>query len=68
MSELSSVPVHKGNDYVCAECGCQQDSMDRPCDKCKSVRVVSVQFIESLMGPDWREKAFGTKSSDSNRP
>jgi hypothetical protein len=40
--------------FVCAECDNEQDSMDRNCDKCGSVRVVQVSVIEQLFGNDWR--------------
>jgi hypothetical protein len=45
--------------YVCADCGHEQHSMDTPCDECKSVRVVSIKWVEDLIGPDWRDNFDG---------
>lgn len=42
-------------EYVCADCGNEQDSMGRRCDKCGSVRVVLISTIEDIVGPDWRD-------------
>lgn len=42
-------------DFVCAECGNEQDSMDRVCDKCQSVRVITIKVAEELFGQDWRD-------------
>lgn len=36
-------------DYMCADCGHKQGSMDRRCDECKSVRVVLSDMTERLM-------------------
>jgi predicted nucleic acid-binding Zn ribbon protein len=45
------MPEHQ---YVCSKCGHEQDSMDRPCDACGSVRVVLVSVIAELFGSAWR--------------
>jgi len=45
--------------YVCCDCGCEQDSMDTPCDGCGGPRVVAISLIEELVGPDWRESFEG---------
>jgi len=45
--------------YVCCDCGCEQDSMDTPCDGCGGPRVVVISLIEELVGPDWRESFEG---------
>jgi len=43
------------NPYVCADCGHEQDSMDRRCDKCNSPRVISIAVAQDLFGDDWRD-------------
>lgn len=43
------------NDFVCSICGHEQDSMDRKCDSCDSVRVVKISVIENIFGKDWRK-------------
>lgn len=45
--------------YVCCDCGCEQESMDTPCDGCGGPRVVVISLIEELIGPDWRENFEG---------
>lgn len=42
-------------DFACADCGREQDSMDRPCDWCASRRVVLISMIVSLFGEDWKK-------------
>lgn len=39
--------------YICADCFHQQNSMDRPCDRCKSFRVV----LKSVVPMELLEKA-----------
>ncbi len=41
--------------YVCSECGHEQDSMDRPCDNCNSVRVITIKFAQEHFGDNWRD-------------
>jgi predicted amidophosphoribosyltransferase len=43
-------------DYVCADCGHDQDSMNRCCDKCRSIRMVALSFVKLHFGEDWRKK------------
>lgn len=38
-------------DYICAECKHLQDAMNRLCDKCGSVRVVSIDALVALLEP-----------------
>jgi hypothetical protein len=52
------------NNYACSECGNEQDSMYRPCDKCGSYRVVLVSFIEQHFGKNWRDNF--TKEENEN--
>lgn len=47
-------------DCVCSVCGHEQASMD-PCERCQSVRVVSIAVIRDLLGEDWRS-AFAPKT------
>ena len=42
--------------YVCNECGHEQNSMGRPCERCGSIRVVSAEVLRNLVGSDWRTK------------
>lgn len=42
-------------EFVCAECGHEQDSMDRRCDHCKSRQVVLISVVAQLFGADWRQ-------------
>lgn len=49
--------------YVCKECGYEQDSMGRTCDRCGSIRVVSIELIRNLVGSDWRTKIKWVKTS-----
>lgn len=48
----SKILTHKSRvpEYVCAECGHEQDSMMVPCGKCRSPRVVLRQLAEELFG------------------
>jgi len=41
--------------FVCAECGNEQDSMDRVCDKCGSVRVILISVAQQMFGENWRD-------------
>ena len=47
--------------YVCADCGLDQNE-STPCDKCKSVRVVLIEVVETLFGANWQD-AFKEKKS-----
>ena len=47
----------QGQKYICADCGHEQDSMDRRCDDCESVRVVVKGLVETV-GVDWRSTCF----------
>jgi hypothetical protein len=47
---LPSPSENPGDLYVCADCFHTQSSMDRPCDKCRSVRVVLRSVVEALLG------------------
>ena len=38
------------NRFVCADCGHKQDDMGRPCDRCKSIRVVLASVVEEIVG------------------
>jgi len=49
------------NEFVCANCGHEQDSMLKPCDKCLSYRIVSIKFLEGHFGKNWREECFALK-------
>lgn len=40
---------------VCADCGHEQDEMDRPCKKCYGFRVIAISVAEQLFGKDWRD-------------
>lgn len=51
----------QGHDYVCSECGTEQDSMRRPCVRCGSVRVVAISALEDIMGTDWRDQLRGDR-------
>ncbi len=42
------------NNFVCADCGYEQDSMDRKCDRCRSIRVITIKVAEEIGGPNWR--------------
>jgi hypothetical protein len=37
------------SEFICAECGHEQDSMDRTCDSCGSIRVVLASVTNKLM-------------------
>jgi hypothetical protein len=39
--------------YLCAECGNHQDSMNRKCDACDSVKMVSKHFAIDLFGENY---------------
>jgi len=39
--------------YACAECGFEQDLMNR-CQNCGSFRVVLISVLEELFGIDWK--------------
>jgi predicted ATP-dependent serine protease len=43
------------NKFVCADCSHEQDSMDRKCDKCSSIRVVLISMAKQFFGADWRD-------------
>ena len=45
-------------DCACCDCGHEQMNMD-PCEKCGSLRVVTVDFLDEVAGPNWREECFG---------
>ena len=46
----------KEGTFVCAECGCETNtSMEKPCVKCGSVKVVLLDLVEQLFGKNWRE-------------
>jgi predicted ATP-dependent serine protease len=49
----------KERQYVCRDCGNEQDSMYRPCDACKSSAVVSIAVVVRIFGVNWKEKCFG---------
>lgn len=49
-------------EFVCASCGHEQDSMDRRCDACGSVRVILVSMAVKFFGPDWRQRCFGREA------
>lgn len=40
---------------ACSDCGHEQDSLDRRCDRCDGPRVVLISVLEDLFGPRWRE-------------
>jgi DNA-directed RNA polymerase subunit RPC12/RpoP len=42
------------NEYVCAKCGHEQDSMNR-CDRCNSSRVVLISVAKEIAGENWRD-------------
>lgn len=42
-------------DYVCADCGHHQDSMQRKCDKCGSVRMVTKKFAIENFGENYMD-------------
>ena len=46
-------PVPEKVDYVCAECGAENESM--PCSACGSVRIVLLSTIVDLFGENWRD-------------
>ena len=48
-------PMPEKNDYVCADCGTEKDTMKGTCDKCGSVRIVLISVIEGIAGPNWRD-------------
>lgn len=43
-------------EYVCADCGHEQNSMNR-CEECQGPRVILQSFAKAQFGPNWR-KAF----------
>jgi DNA-directed RNA polymerase subunit RPC12/RpoP len=47
--------------YVCSDCGHEQNSMRLNCANCGSSRVVTIKFAEEMFGPDWRKKCFGKR-------
>jgi predicted ATP-dependent serine protease len=44
--------------YVCADCGNQQDSMIGNCTECKSIRVILISIAKLHFGDDWKETCF----------
>jgi hypothetical protein len=48
-------PMPDKNDYVCADCGTEKDTMQGTCDSCGSVRIVLLSMIEQIAGPNWRD-------------
>ena len=46
-------------EFVCGDCGHEQDHMFPNCDKCHSTRMVTISFAEQHFGLDWRERCFG---------
>jgi formate dehydrogenase maturation protein FdhE len=42
--------------YACSVCAHEQDSMRRACDKCGSVRVVTINALTELVGEDWKRQ------------
>lgn len=51
------------NNFVCADCGHEQDSMEKPCGRCYRNRVVMISVVEETFGCNWRT-AFWTVSQD----
>ena len=49
-------PMPEKNDYACADCGTETDTMKGTCRKCGSVRLVLISVIEEVAGPNWRDK------------
>lgn len=45
------------DNYVCADCGKQQKP-NSSCERCKSLRVVSVDFLTQIVGGDWKTMCF----------
>ena len=50
-----SEPESEKIDYVCAECGAANESMEQPCSACGSVRIVLLSIIVDLFGENWRD-------------
>ena len=48
-------PMPEKNDYVCADCGTETDTMKGTCRKCASVRLVLISMIEQAAAPNWRD-------------
>lgn len=46
------------NKYICCDCGHEQDSMDRVCDDCNSIRVIVISLLELHSGSDWKNICF----------
>jgi hypothetical protein len=53
--EPEPMPEPVKNDYACADCGTEKDTMKGTCDKCGSVRIILISVIEEHFGKDWRD-------------
>ena len=48
-------PMPMKNDYACADCGAEKDTMKGTCDNCGSVRIILISMIEESFGKNWRD-------------
>ena len=48
-------PMPDKNDYACADCGTEKNTMKGTCDKRGPVPIVLISVIEGIAGPNWRD-------------
>lgn len=46
---------------ACTQCRHEQNWLQMPCERCGSLKICSIFFLEQVHGPDWREKLLADK-------